>query len=153
MQPRKRSCGRRFTNVMENPAPKDASKASVQGSTGVVTGRGMCEEKRKDEPIFHSRHLELGRPGMCTCGSREATKGQCRSTPRRRRWIFRESDPPIVVRDGNTGHTAKEWAGWQRKQSTHHGTCRSRQRCQAPCLHWEPDQTLCVGTGSVCASS
>ena len=36
--------------------------------------------------------------------------------------IFRESDPPIVVRDGNTGHTAKEWAGRQRKQRTHHGT-------------------------------
>ena len=38
--------------------------ASATDSTGVVTGRGMCEEKRKDEPIFHSRHLELGRPGM-----------------------------------------------------------------------------------------
>ena len=47
-------------------------------------------------------------------------------------WTLRESDPPIVVRDGNAGHTAslgyagaslaKEWAGRQRKQSTHHGT-------------------------------
>ena len=26
-------------------------------------------------------------------------------------WTLRESDPPIVVRDGNTGHKAKEWAG------------------------------------------
>jgi hypothetical protein len=26
-------------------------------------------------------------------------------------WSFRESDPPIVVRDGNAGHKAKEWAG------------------------------------------
>ena len=26
-------------------------------------------------------------------------------------WTLRESDPPIVVRDGNTGHTAKERAG------------------------------------------
>ncbi len=44
-------------------------------------------------------------------------------------WTFRESDLPIVVRDGNTGHTAshryagastaKERAGRQRKQSTH----------------------------------
>lgn len=26
-------------------------------------------------------------------------------------WMLRESDPPIVVRDGNAGHKAKEWAG------------------------------------------
>ena len=26
-------------------------------------------------------------------------------------WTHRESDPPIVVRDGNAGHKAKEWAG------------------------------------------
>jgi hypothetical protein len=25
--------------------------------------------------------------------------------------MLRESDPPIVVRDGNAGHKAKEWAG------------------------------------------
>ena len=90
---------------MEKPAPKDASLASVKGSTGVDQDRGMCEEKRTDGPIFHSRHLELGRSEMCTCGSREATKGQRRSTQRRRRWTIRESDPPILVRDGNTGHT------------------------------------------------
>jgi len=106
---------------MENPASEDASMASVQDSTGVGQDRGMCEEKRTNEPISYSRHLELGRPEMCTCGSREVTKGQWRSTPRRRCWTFRESDPPIVVRDGNTGHTAKERAGRQRKQSTHQG--------------------------------
>ena len=32
---------------------------------------------------------------------------------------YQDSDPPIVVRDGNTGHTAKERAGMQRGQSTH----------------------------------
>ena len=26
-------------------------------------------------------------------------------------WTHRESDPPIVVRDGNAGYKAKEWAG------------------------------------------
>ena len=36
-------------------------------------------------------------------------------------WTFRESDPPIVVRDGNAGHKAKEWAGKQRKHSPHYG--------------------------------
>ena len=34
--------------------------ASVQDSTGVDQDRGMCEEKRTNEPIFYSRHLELG---------------------------------------------------------------------------------------------
>ena len=34
--------------------------ASVQDSTGVHLDRGMCEEKRTDEPISYSRHLELG---------------------------------------------------------------------------------------------
>ena len=38
--------------------------ASDQDSTGVDQDRGMCGEKRKDEPILQSRHLELGRPGM-----------------------------------------------------------------------------------------
>ena len=38
----------------------------------------------------------------------------------------RDSDSPIVVRDGNAGHKAKEWAGRHRKHSTYTGTCRSR---------------------------
>ena len=123
---------------MENPASKGASMASVQDSTGVHLDRGMCEEKRTDEPISYSRHLELGRPGMCTCGSRKATKGRWRSTPRRRHRTTRESDPPIVVRDGNTGHTAKEWAGRHREQSTHfQDTITPGKKCQAPCLHRE----------------
>ena len=37
-------------------------------------------------------------------------------------WTFRESDPPIVVRDGNAGHGAKERAWKQRKHRYHHGT-------------------------------
>ncbi|MEZ5329684.1 MAG: hypothetical protein R3F19_31945 [Verrucomicrobiales bacterium] len=33
----------------------------------------------------------------------------------------KESDPPVVVRDGKTDHMAKGWAERQREHSTHHG--------------------------------
>jgi hypothetical protein len=65
-----------------------------------------------------------------------------------------QSDPPIVVRDGNAGHTAshgyagaskaKEWAGGQRKHSTHRGPCRSRQMVSRSLLATGTDSgTLC----------
>ena len=46
---------------MENPAPKDASMASVQGSTGVDQDRGMCEEKRKNDRPAEGGTLNSGR--------------------------------------------------------------------------------------------
>ena len=66
-------------------------------------------------------------------------------------WTFRESDPPIVVRDGNAGHKAKEGAWKQRKHSTHTGPRRSHQLCHASCLQWKPILALCVGVGFMCA--
>ena len=59
----------------------------------------------------------------------------------------------IVVRDGNAGHRAKEWAGKQRKHSTHQGNEYSLTRCHASCLQWELVLALCVSAGSVCALS
>ncbi len=35
----------------------------------------------------------------------------------------KESDSPIVVRDGRADHMAKGWAGRQREHSTHRGNC------------------------------
>jgi hypothetical protein len=59
---------------------------------------------------------------------------------------FRESDPPIVVRDGNAGHKAKEWAGRQRKHSTYTGTCRSRLSVSSSLLASGVDSgTECLG--------
>ena len=55
---------------MENPASKGASMASVQDSTGVDQDRGMCEEKRTNEPISYSRHLELGNGSAADIESR-----------------------------------------------------------------------------------
>lgn len=114
---------------MENPAPKDASLASVQGSTGVVTGRGMCEEKRNDDRPEEGGTLNSGRLAAPDVGEIylqrpndfQPIEGIAKSR--------QESDLPIVVRDGNTDHTAshgyagastaKDQAGMQRGQSTH----------------------------------
>jgi len=46
---------------MENPASEGASMASAQGPTGVVTGRGMCEEKRGDDRPAEGGALNSGR--------------------------------------------------------------------------------------------
>ena len=61
-------------------------------------------------------------------------------TPRRKRARrHRESDPPIVVRDGRTDHMAKGRAEGQRGQSTHaRDTNTPNKACHAPCPHWEP---------------
>ena len=116
---------------MENPAPKDAILASVQGSTGVVTGRGMCEEKRNDDRPAEGGTLNSGRLSAPDVGEIylqrpndfQPIEGIAKS--------HQESDLPIVVRDGNTDHTAshryagasmaKDQAGMQRGQSTHAG--------------------------------
>jgi group II intron reverse transcriptase/maturase len=104
---------------MENPAPNDASLASVQGSTGVEQDRGMCEEKRNDDHPAEGGTLNSGRR-MAPAAEEiylqrpndfQPKEGVAKS--------HLESDLPIVVRDGNTDHTAKDQAGMQRGQSTH----------------------------------
>jgi hypothetical protein len=86
--------------------------ASAQGSTGVDQDRGMCEEKR----IKMNRFSIIGtlNSGGPECVSKDAernlTDDRDQPTEDAIR-TFRESDPPIVVRDGNAGHKAKEWAG------------------------------------------
>jgi retron-type reverse transcriptase len=114
---------------MENPAPKDALLASVQGSTGVDQDRGMCEEKRKDDRPAEGGTLNSGRRMAPDVGEIylqrpndfQPIEGVAKS--------HQESDLPIVVRDGSTDHTAslgyagaslaKDQAGMQRGQSTH----------------------------------
>jgi group II intron reverse transcriptase/maturase len=104
---------------MENPASEDAILASVHGSTGVVTGRGMCEEKRKMNRPAEDGTLNSGRliaPAdeeiyLQRSNDFQPTEGVAKSG--------QDSDLPIVVRGGNTDHTAKDQAGMQRGQSTH----------------------------------
>jgi RNA-directed DNA polymerase len=95
--------------------------ASAQGPTGVVTGRGMCEEKRKMNRPAEGGTLNSGRRTAPSVGEIhlqrpndfQPTEGVARSR--------QESDLPIVVGDGNAGHMAKDQAGMQRGQSTHAG--------------------------------
>lgn len=104
---------------MENPASKGASVASAQGSTGVDQDRGMCEEKRKNDRPAEGGTLNSGRRMAPFVGEIylqrpndfQPIEGVAKS--------HQESDLPIVVRDGNTDHMAKDQAGMQRGQSTH----------------------------------
>ena len=71
------------------------------------SGRGMCEEKRKDEPISTVGTLNSGGPeGEPGDAGRHPKANHDRPKEDAKR-IFRESDPPIVVRDGSAGHKAK----------------------------------------------
>ena len=93
--------------------------ASAQGPTGVVTGRGMCEEKRKNDRPAEGGTLNSGRLAAPVVeeiylqrpNDFQPIEGVAKG--------HQESDLPIVVRGGNTGHTAKGQAGMQRGQSTH----------------------------------
>jgi RNA-directed DNA polymerase len=92
--------------------------ASAQDSTGVVTGRGMCEEKRNDDRPEEGGTLNSGRLRASANeeiyfgwpNDYQPIEGVAKSS--------QDSDLPIVVRDGNTDHTAKDQAGMQSGQST-----------------------------------
>ncbi len=104
---------------MENPASEGASMASAEGSTGVEQDRGMREEKRTDDRPAEGGALNSGRPVptppeeiyLQRINDFQLHEGSAKGA--------RDSDPPILVRDGNTDHTAKGRAGMQRGQSTH----------------------------------
>jgi group II intron reverse transcriptase/maturase len=104
---------------LENPTPEDASLASVQGSIGVDQDRGMCEEKRTDDHPEEDGTLNSGSPNSTLL---ETIWLQQMNDFQRNEEVAKEardSDSPIVVRDGNTDHTAKGRAERQSGQSTH----------------------------------
>lgn len=79
----------------------------------------MCEEKRIDDHPAEGGALNSGRPApmpheeiyLQRLNDFQPQEGSAKGA--------RESDLSILVRDGNTDHTAKEQAGMQRGQSTH----------------------------------
>lgn len=104
---------------MENPAPEDAIMASVDGSTGVEQDRGMRGEKRKDDRPEEDGTLNSGSPASAPL---ETIWLQRINDFQRNEGVAKEardSDPPIVVGDGNAGHMAKGRAERQSGQSTH----------------------------------
>ena len=66
---------------------------------------------------------------------------------------LRESDPPIVVRDGNAGHKAKEWAGSNASKGITPGHEYSRSKgVKLPACNGDRFRHF-VPTGSMCAHS
>jgi RNA-directed DNA polymerase len=104
---------------MENPAPKDAPRQVSEVPSGSSQDRGMCEEKRTDDRPAEGGALNSGGPTPVPpekiyfqrINDFQPQEGIAKGA--------RESDPPIVVRDGRTDHMAKGRAGMQRGQSTH----------------------------------
>ena len=142
---------------MENPAPKDAIlKGKWQalkvppGSTKTVA---CVKRSVKMDRFYKVGTLNSGGPECEPAEVGRPPRANCDQPQEDAIWTSRESDPPIVVRDGNAGHRAKEWAGKQRKHSTHQGNEYSLTRCHASCLQWELVLALCVSAGSVCALS
>ena len=104
---------------MENPAPKDATWQVSEVPPGSLQDRGMCEEKRTDDRPAEDGALNSGclvsipfeEIFLQRINDFQLTEGVVKET--------QDSDLPIVVRDGNTDHKAKDQAGMQRGQSTH----------------------------------
>jgi len=142
---------------MENPAPKDAIlKGKWQVSKvppGSIKTVACVKRSVKMDRFYKFGTLNLGGPECEPAEVERPPRANCDQPQEDAIWTSRESDPPIVVRDGNAGHRAKEWAGKQRKHSTHQGNEYSLTRCHASCLQWELVLALCVSAGSVCALS
>ncbi len=108
---------------MENPAPESAilkgKWQALKVPPGSTQDRGMCEEKRTDDRPADGGTLNSGRLApppieeiyLQRINDFQPKEGIAKGA--------QESDPPIVVRDGNTDHKAKERAGMQSGQSTH----------------------------------
>ena len=142
---------------MENPAPKDAIlKGKWQVSKvppGSIKTVACVKRSVKMDRFYKVGTLNSGGPECEPAEVGRPPRANCDQPQEDAIWTSRESDPPIVVRDGNAGHRAKEWAGKQRKHSTHQGNEYSLTRCHASCLQWELVLALCVSAGSVCALS
>ena len=142
---------------MENPAPKDAIlKGKWQVSKvppGSIKTVACVKRSVKMDRFYKVGTLNSGGPECEPAEVGRPPRANCDQPQEDAIWTSRESDPPIVVRDGNAGHRAKEWAGKQRKHSTHQGNEYSLTRCHASCLQWELVLALCVSAGSVCVLS
>ena len=104
-------CGRRFSNSMENPASEVATWQVTRIPPGSIKTVACVERSVRMNRFYKVGTLNSGGPGSdpSTAERRsEAISDQPQEDANR---TFRESDPPIVVRDGNAGHRAKEWAG------------------------------------------
>jgi hypothetical protein len=120
--------------------------ASVQGSTGVDQDRGMLGEKRNDDRSSKGGTLNSGGPEIEPEEAGRQPKADCDQPQEYAVWTPRESDPPIVVRDGNAGHMAKERAGSNSSKALTTGHvdpdhCVTLPACKGD-LFWHPMSEL-----------
>lgn len=108
---------------MENPAPEDATSneewPAFMVPPGSIQDRGMCEEKRIDDCSAEGSALNSGRLMIPPFGPIYLQKANAFQRKEGSAIGHQDSDPLIVVGDGNTVHRAKEWAERQSGQSTH----------------------------------
>jgi hypothetical protein len=97
---------------MENPvsgAPHFGE--ALQVPPGSTLDRGMVIEKRIDDHPEEGGTLNSGGPEAAPAPVERRSKAIGDQPTEDVNRSFWESDPPIVVRDGNAGHKAKGWAG------------------------------------------
>ena len=143
---------------MENPAPESAilkgKWQALKVPPGSTLDRGMWKEKRIDDCPEEDSALNSGR--LFPNPVEEIYLQRVNDFQRQEGVAIggQESDPPIVVRDGSTGHMAKERAERQRGQSTHaRDTITPDHGVKLPACKGDWLLALCVGAGSACALS
>jgi group II intron reverse transcriptase/maturase len=108
---------------MENPAPESAilkgKWQALKVPPGSTLDRGMWKEKRTDDRPAEGGALNSGRLAPPPVGEIYLQRANDFQPKEGVATGGQDSDPPIVVRDGNTDHTAKGRAGKQSGQSTH----------------------------------
>ena len=96
---------------MENPASEVASRQVTRIPPGSIKTVACVKRSVKMNRFSIVGTLNSGGP-ECVSNDAERHLTDDRDQPTEDAVrTFRESDPPIVVRDGNAGHKAKEWAG------------------------------------------
>ena len=107
---------------MENPAPESAIPKgkwqALKVPPGSIKTVACVKRSGKMNRFCKVGTLNSGGPVPLPSGNRRDVGSQHQGDTDAG---IRESDPPIVVRDGNAGHKAKERAGKQRKHRYLHG--------------------------------
>ena len=96
---------------MENPAPKDATWQVSKVPPGSIKTVACVKRSGKMNRFCKVGTLNSGGPESAPAEAARRPTANGDQPQGDVTWTFRESDPPIVVRDGNAGHKAKERAG------------------------------------------
>ena len=96
---------------MENPVPKDATWRVSKVPPGSIKTVACAKRSGKMNRFCKVGTLNSGGPESVPAEAARRPMANVVQPNGDVIWTFRESDPPIVVRDGNAGHKAKERAG------------------------------------------